>query len=567
MRHDGSYWPEALGSEIEAFAADVDRVLKGTLAAEDFKPRRAMWGVYEQRQDGTYMLRVRAPGGVLSADQAMAIAALALRHGSGTLHLTTRQAVQFHDLRLEEIPALMRGLLAAGLASKGAGGNAVRNVVTCPHAGVCPHEVFDVTPYARAVTAYLMSRPDSFGLPRKFKIAFSGCGRDCALACATDAGFVAREDGGKAGFAWYGGGGLGAASRVGDRLAEALPAEDAIRAAEALRRLFDRLGDRTNRAKARLRFVAAKTGSELFRELVRETLAEVTAEAAVPDAPRSSREELGRNVRPASGAAAPLAGWESRVEWQDGVRVLPQRQEGLVTAILAPRLGQLPGTVLAVLAEFARGQSAEHAVRLLPNQQLALRGIRPADLPVLHQILLTLAPELVRSGPLENIVACVGSAVCRSGICQSPGVAAACEKAFAAAGFGQDLLREVDIRINGCPNACGQHPVGTIGCAGALLRQGDHAAPVYRVLLGARRGEGRTRLGSGVGTVPAKALPGLLVALVRDYRDGRVPGGEPFAEYYDRRGADYFKSLLAPHAVLPAYDDNPGYYQDWSPGP
>jgi sulfite reductase (ferredoxin) len=524
--------------DLARFEEDWRRFLAGELTEDEFKPRRAAWGVYEQRRDGTYMARVRIPGGVLPVEQADVLAGLAVRHGSGVLHITTRQALQFHDLEPGCVPGLFRELLAAGLTTRGGGGNTVRNVVTCPHAGVCPHEAFDVTPYALAVTEYLMGRADSFTLPRKFKIAFSGCGRDCALACATDVGFVARWAEGKPGFGIHGAGGLGAESRVADRLAEWLPASEVLRVAESLRRIFDRQGDRTNRRRARLRFVAAKLGTDAFRDCFRQELDAVAADVS---ACTVEPEAAGPRGYPAGGRL------EDLMERREGFRVLPQRQAGLVTVVLAPPLGLLSGATLAILSSFARAHGAEQALRLLPNQQVAIRGVKPQDLPLLRKALEPVAPELLRAGALEAMIACTGASICRLGVGESRGVALACAAALDAAGLGGDLWQDLDIRINGCANACGQHPVGTIGCSGGIHRSDGQVMSTYKLVLGARRGEGQLRLGTPVATIPAKALPTCMVDLVRDFRAARL-SAESFADYYDRRGADYFKALVAPHA-------------------
>jgi sulfite reductase (ferredoxin) len=160
--------PDGLSGDIDAFEAEVRRFLAGACTPQEFKSRHVPLGVYEQRRDGTYMLRVRLPGGLLTAAQARALAAAAARHGSGTLHVTTRQDIQFHDLSIAGTPALLRELLPAGLASKGGGGNTARNVTACPYAGVCPAERFDVTPCVLAVTEHLVRLPGGGDLPRKY---------------------------------------------------------------------------------------------------------------------------------------------------------------------------------------------------------------------------------------------------------------------------------------------------------------------------------------------------------------------------------------------------------------
>lgn len=547
--------PPDLEADIAAYESDVQRFLSGDLAPALFKARRVPRGIYEQRRDGSFMMRVRLPGGAFTAAQARALAALARPYGSGRLHVTTRQDIQFHDLPIGDTPALMRGLLAAGLTSKGGGGNTVRNVMACPYAGICPHEAFDVTPHALAVTEHLIALAGSYNLPRKFKIAFSGCAADCALAGVNDVGFIAGPRGGRPGFAVYTAGGMGSEPRLGDRQPAWLPAADAVRAAEAGRRLFDRLGDRRNRRRARLRHAVARVGSAAFAEWFRAEL-EAVAAAGVPDAP-----EVPVGETPAAAAPA-CPNLEAALVRRAGLRVLPQRQEGFVAVPLALPLGEIGWADLEALADLAERFSGEQGLRAMPDQKLVLRHVREADLPALRAALGGLSADVVTPRPLDAFVACTGAATCRLGLCLSQPAARACASALAEAGLAEDTLRGVDIRMNGCMNSCGQHPIGTIGLFGVTLRVEGHLAPGYRLLLGARRGEGRTRLGVAVGTVPARALPALLVDLLRDFEAHRT-AGEPLSDFYDRMGPDHFKALLERHANLPPYATNPDYYRDW----
>lgn len=523
--------PADLSNDIDAFELNVTEFTSGRLSAADFKPKHVPWGIYEQRQDGTFMVRTRIPGGRLPAAQARAIALLGRDHG-GVLHLTTRENIQFHDVAITQAPALMRTLQAAGVACKFGGGNTARNVVACPHAGTCPHEAFDVSPFVKAVTEHLLRLPASALLPRKFKAAFSGCAADCALATVTDAGFVARVRNGEAGFAVYGGGGMGGAPRLADHLVDWIPASDAVRAFEALRRIFDRLGDRTNRARARLRFAAAKLGAEAFATLFKNELETVTAEGipACPPVPVTNT--------PAPRHTPP----ESRRD-SSGLTVFDQRQPGLVSVLFQPPLGQLGWQTLQALADLADRYSAEHTLHLTPGQGLLVRSVRKADLQTISATEKTLITTLNEGGSLRGIVACTGASTCRLGICDSRVLAHDIARGLDQAAIPAEILKAFDIRINGCPNCCGWHPLGDIGLSGCMHKTGGETAPSYRVHLGARRGEGKTRFGFPIGVLPATAIPGTIAAVMADYAANRI-SGEPFADYFDRLGVDYFKNRL-----------------------
>lgn len=543
--------PADLASDIDGFEADVKRFQAGDLAPSLFKAKRVPRGIYEQRRDGTYMVRSRVPGGVLSAGQARALASLSRQYGNGRLHVTTRQDVQLHDVAIGDTAAAMREMLAAGLTCKGGGGNTVRNVTACPYAGVCPCEAFDVTPFALAVTEYLITLTGSYNLPRKYKIAFSGCSADCALASVNDLGFIARARGGKPGFAVYAGGGLGADPRVADLLEEWMPASACIRTAEAIRRLFDRLGDRRNRRRARLRFAVARTGAAEFAALFRREL-ETVAREGVP--------ECGVAV-PVSEITDPPAGLDAAWVVFDGLRVLPHRGTGRATVPLALPLGRISSASLEALAGLAERFSNEQGLRA-GNQTLLLRGVPETDLHELSDALRRLDEGFFKPRPLNAFIACTGADTCRLGLCLSQPAARACGEALERAGIAADILQTVDIRINGCPNSCAQHPVGTIGLFGVALRAHERLVPGYRVQLGARRGEGKTRLGRSIGSVPARALPEFLAELLADYQSNRT-AGESLSDYFDREGPDYFTALLERHAVIPPPGEDASFYRDW----
>ncbi|MEI6788258.1 MAG: nitrite/sulfite reductase [bacterium] len=520
MMTEPSALPVDLCRDIDAFERDVVAFTSGALSPADFKPKHVPWGIYEQRRDGAFMVRTRIPGGRLPTSQARAIALLGRDHG-GILHLTTRENLQFHDVAIAQIPNLMRALQSDGVACKFGGGNTPRNVVACPYAGVCPHEVFDVSPFVQAVTEHLLKLPASPLLPRKFKAAFSGCPADCALAMVTDIGFIAKARDGKAGFSVYGGGGMGGAPRIADRLVDWIPASDAVRAFEALRRIFDRLGDRTNRARARLRFVAAKLGAEEFAALFKSEL-ESVIRAGIPACP------AGVAVNTAPPNQSPP---ESRRD-ASGMTVFDQRQPGLVSVLLQPPLGLLGWQTLLGLADLVERFSTESALHLTPRQEVLIRSVREADLPEVSAAVNALNANLNADSAASRIVACTGAATCRLGIVDSRSLARALAEALDQAGILGEILKAFDIRINGCPNCCGWHPVGDIGLSGALQKHDGQTVPSYRIHLGARRGEGQTRFGSMMGVLPADVVPGYVVSVIQDYASNRTKG-QSFADYCD----------------------------------
>src|SRR5437773_4971162 len=252
--------------EIESFEEEAGKVLRGELSQDLFRPFRLQHGIYGQRQPGVQMVRIKIPFGGLNSIQLRVIAEMADRYATGVGHVTTRQDIQLHFALLKDVGTIMRGLAEVGVTTREACANTVRHVTAGHLAGVCKGEVFDVTPYAKTVALHLLRNPLNQSLPRKFKIAFSGCRHDCALTPIHDIGLLAaRRDDGTIGFRMSVGGGLGSAPRIGQVLREFVPMDDLIPTIEAVIKVFDTLGNRKNRHKARMKFVIEKLGFEEFK--------------------------------------------------------------------------------------------------------------------------------------------------------------------------------------------------------------------------------------------------------------------------------------------------------------
>ena len=240
---------EAIEAEIARFEERAQQLRRGEITEEQFRPFRLKHGTYGQRQPGFQMLRVKVAAGVVKPAQLRVLAQIADEYSTGRGHLTTRENVQFHFVKLENVPAAMRLLADSGLTTREACGNTVRNVTSCPVAGICPGEAFDVTPYALGVSRYLLRHPDFHDLPRKFKIAFSGCADDggCAAAGIHDVGLIAQVRGvngtARRGFKVLVGGGLGSLPTEAAVLADFLPEEELLPTIEAVLRVFELDGE------------------------------------------------------------------------------------------------------------------------------------------------------------------------------------------------------------------------------------------------------------------------------------------------------------------------------------
>ena len=543
----------SLPAELDDFQQTVQQFQAGAVAEAQFRVIRVPQGVYEQRESGTYMLRVRAPAGGVLPQHLRRLGEVATRYGNGVLHVTTRQEFQVHRVPLESIVPALRSLAEVGLSSKGGGGNTVRNITACFDSGVCPQEVFDVAPYAVAVTERLLTDPVSLQLPRKYKIAFAACSRDCSGATVNDVGFIARRQDGVNGFAVYVGGGMGSKSRVASLLHEFIPASEAFVVAEAIKRVFDKNGDRKNKHLARLRFLVERLGVDGFRKLYDAELAALRATAPAPlqIRPLPTRDQTASD-RIAAGSPA-FNRWFI-------TNVTPQKQWGFFLVHIPLTLGDIPAAKSAALANVvaAHGDGVLWATQ---QQNAVLRWVAEAELSALHAKLSPLGFAEPDAPVLRNLVACAGASTCRLGICLSRGLAKAVRKELTDTGLPLSNLGDLTIQISGCPNSCGRHPVGNIGFSGTGRRIADRLVPYYAVQLGGRVAEGRTRFGANVGAIPARNAP----AFVRNLLDAwkQSPEAADFHRFVDNGGRQLAEQLVEQHQTAPVNPANPDLFFDW----
>ena len=543
--------PDSVVEDTHAYRRDVEKFLAGETSPVAFRGIRVPMGIYEQRENDTYMVRVRGAAGVFLPHQVRQIARLAEVFGNGIVHVTTRQDLQIHKVLIRNTPDVLERLLEVGLSSRGGGGNTVRNISACPLAGICSDEVFDVTPYVFALTEYLITDRANFNLPRKFKVAFSGCGKDCGLCSVADLGFFAHERDGIPGFSVYAAGGMGTHSSIGALIEEFIPAEAIFEVAEAVKRLFDSYGDRTNRNKARLRFVLERLGSDEFIRLYRLELEQVrqqripTPDINTDDVPSDAAQSQAIRIDESRG----FRSWRTR-------NVLAQKQPGLFAARIPLRLGDIRAETLDALADIAEG-IGNGVVRTTQEQDLQIRGIPESRLPELYRSLLKLDESLTLTPPV-TVVACAGASTCKLGLCLSRGLAEAIESELREA----DISFDAPIRISGCSNSCGHHPIAAIGLHGGAVRSNGRLVPTYTILAGGRLAEGDSRLARPVAKVPAKAVPALLreflTAAVRERAVGESTEG-----LMDRWGTERLRTLSEKHSSIPGYDEAPEVYRDF----
>lgn len=565
--------PESLSGDIDKFAVLSKGYTDKTVSATEFKAFRVPLGVYEQRKDNVYMARVRATGGVISPAQLLRLIDIAYSHKSNLLHLTTRQEIQIQNLSLDEVEAVLRELQQEGLATKGGGGNTVRNIMVSEFSGISPTETFDTTPYAIELTSLMVAEPDSYLLPRKMKIAFSSDESNIDYAAINDVGLVARIHNGERGFRVYVGGGAGSRPSVGWLLFDFMPATHLYTLVKALKNFFSAHGNRKDRNKARIRFIFYKLGQEETLRLIRsyydDEIAKGVAHAYEPadDIPAAIVNAMDRgdqknhNHDASDREGMPLRLWKERY-------VIRQRQEGYVSVLLPVKLGNISLEddktgksrieslikVLRFVATFG-----DNTLRFTNTQNIRFRNIPEEALPELYALLRDFDDEITTPAVVNNIVSCTGADTCRLGIGLSKGLATAIRKELLRSNLDLDRLSDVSIHVTGCPNSCGQQLWADIGFAGRALRN-ERAYPGYQVFVAASRKK-EPRLAEAIGTISARDIPIFIVRLFDDYLHGDKE--TDFTAYINGRGRERALRLLDEYKQIPSFEDDKNYYFDW----
>jgi len=565
--------------EIDAFVETLGRFERGEIDAEQWRAYRVLRGAYAQRQDGVQMLRVKVPQGLVSADQLRALADVAARFSRGFGHVTTRQNFQVHFLRPADVEPALRRLAAAGLTTVGAGGNAVRNVVTCPLAGVSVDEVFDPTPYAEALTRHFLRHPLSSSLPRKFKIALEGCAGDHVGTAIQDLGLRAVLRDGRRGFAVRVAGGTSSACTSGALLLEFLPAGDVLALAEAIVRVFHARGDRTNKQRNRLKFLVRDLGLEPFRALALESLAAVRAEGApvLPfDPEQPPAEAPPRHAHPAAPAPSEIAARvraspprgpgeppvvspdldpsPAALELFRRTNVIAQRQAGYAAVTVAPPQGEVSAAQLEVLADLSLAHG-DGTVRFASAGRLHLRWIPVADVPALHACLAAAGLARDGAGSAADVLACPGADACRMAVTRTRALARLAGDHVRARLGASALAAPLPVRVSGCPNGCSQHHVAAVGLQGSARKVGAGPVPQYFVLLGGGLGPDGARFGKLAAKIPARRIAEALERLTALFLAGRAAGEEAGA-FFARSHASA-AVLLAPLEELRPEDARP----------
>jgi sulfite reductase beta subunit-like hemoprotein len=554
-------------ADVDEFASVLAQFERGEIGPDQWRAFRLVRGTYGQRQaEDASMLRVKIPQGVLTREQLEALADVADLYSRGFAHITTRQNVQYHFMKLHDVEPAMRRMADAGLTTREACGSAVRNITACPYAGVAADEVFDVTPYAEALTRHLLRHPLSSKLPRKFKIGFEGCPEDHTRTGVNDIGFrAAIGPDGRRGFRITVAGGTSIMPRAGALLHEFYPAGEIFDVADAVIRVFAALGDYQHKQRNRLKFLIKNLGWDRWLQEYHSALALVRDEAGrvfpfdpddppVEEAPsweaatapaardlerRAAAAVMrGPGIRPVTPELRP----DAFDRWTR-TNVRQQKQDGFAIVSATIPLGDVTSAQIRILADLADAYS-DGTLRVTTDQNAVFRWVPSARVTDFYRALAAAGFGLPGAGTIADVVSCPGAESCRLAVTQSRGLGRLLGDHLRARPHIADAAGPADIKISGCPNGCGLHHVAAIGFQGSIRKLGPRAVPQYFVMAGGGADAEGAAFGRIVAKVPARRCPEAVDRLVALYEAERQPG-EELAAFMRRADLAGLKAALA----------------------
>ncbi|MGY0041535.1 nitrite reductase [Pedobacter sp. NJ-S-72] len=556
-----SFRTELENPVVEKDIIDLEQKIRafreGKIHDEKFRSLRLARGVYGQRQPGVQMVRIKLPFGKVTFKQLLRIADVSDEYGSGNLHLTTRQDIQIHYVSLDRTPELWAELERDDITLREACGNTVRNVTSSPDAGINPDELFDVSPYAQAVFKYFLRNPICQEMGRKIKISFSSTEKDTAFSYIHDLGFIPKlNEKGERGFKVMFAGGLGAQPFLASVVHDFLPEDQLIPYSESVLRVFDRHGERTNRNKARLKYLVQKLGLEEVTRLI--------AEEVIANKSKTFEVDLGTVPLPQLPEAISASDVRPADEthykrWLD-TNVFPQKQSGFYGVYIKVPVGDIKTDKARLFVAAIRPYVADE-IRITQNQGLLLKFVRAEALIPLYTVLNELDFAVPGFDSVGDITTCPGTDTCNLGIANSMSLAAVLEGVIHEE--YPDLIydKDIKIKISGCMNSCGQHGLAHIGFHGSSVKAAGKVVPAVQVMIGGGTvGDGEGRVAERVIKAPTKRAPAILRTVLDDYSNNSGEN-ESFHQYYDAKGKDHFYQLLKPLADLTALKDEE--FVDW----
>lgn len=549
--------PSTLNGDLDYTQSLIDQFKAGEIQAGQLKSNRVPMGIYEQRKNQHYMLRLRCAGGLVTPKQLAKIAFVGHQLSTSHLHVTTRQEIQIHNVDIEDaIPALKK-LEKVGISSAGGGGNTVRNMMVDDRSGLTADEEFDVYPYVEELTSRLIAEKDSFTMPRKYKVAIDTSVATANYSYIADLGLQARIKDGQRGFRVLIAGSAASNAHTGWEVFDFLPEKDLYRAAKALKNWFHKYGNRRNRHKARMRYVFYKYGTEEAKRLYLEEFKELKKDGSIDfEAPALPLEHHKPNF-PALKAPTDFETWKRRyAHKQTNAEGL---KENLWYAYIPLRHGNNSTDFFAEVAEYL-GNYGNDVIRFTKKEQIQVRNIPEEYLTNIYAFFKKLGVyQIDYPVVVTNLTCCTGADTCRLGICLPKGAIDGIAKQLLNSNLNLDAIPDFELRMNGCTNICALATWGDLGFSGRVGRVGDDPYPAYTIWLPVK---GKHEIDLQQGYIAAKKIP----AFVEDYLRDVIAEQANYADYYDyvaKRGVNIVKDLIAKYKEVAPYSEEPDTFFDF----
>ena len=576
--------PSTLNGDLDYTQSLIDQFKAGEIQAGQLKSNRVPMGIYEQRKNQHYMLRLRCAGGLVTPEQLAKIAFVGHQLSTSHLHVTTRQEIQIHNVDIEDaIPALKK-LEKVGISSAGGGGNTVRNMMVDDRSGLTADEEFDVYPYVEELTSRLIAEKDSFTMPRKYKVAIDTSVATANYSYIADLGLQASIKDGQRGFRVLIAGSAASNAHTGWEVFDFLPEKDLYRAAKALKNWFHKYGNRRNRHKARMRYVFYKYGTEEAKRLYLEEFEELKKDGSIDfEAPALPLEHHKPNFPPLKvwnetplGVPADLQSdgkqrtskneiidSEAFETWKRRYAHKQTNAEGLKEnlwyAYIPLRHGNNSTDFFAEVAEYL-GNYGNDVIRFTKKEQIQVRNIPEEYLTNIYAFFKKLGVyQIDYPVVVTNLTCCTGADTCRLGICLPKGAIDGIAKQLLNSDLNLDAIPDFELRMNGCTNICALATWGDLGFSGRVGRVGDDPYPAYTIWLPVK---GKHEIDLQQGYIAAKKIP----AFVEDYLRDVIAEQANYADYYDyvaKRGVNIVKELIAKYKEVAPYSEEPDTFFDF----
>ena len=567
--------PSTLNGDLDYTQSLIDQFKAGEIQAGQLKSNRVPMGIYEQRKNQHYMLRLRCAGGLVTPEQLAKIAFVGHQLSTSHLHVTTRQEIQIHNVDIEDaIPALKK-LEKVGISSAGGGGNTVRNMMVDDRSGLTADEEFDVYPYVEELTSRLIAEKDSFTMPRKYKVAIDTSVATANYSYIADLGLQARIKDGQRGFRVLIAGSAASNAHTGWEVFDFLPEKDLYRAAKALKNWFHKYGNRRNRHKARMRYVFYKYGTEEAKRLYLEEFEELKKDGSIDfEAPALPLEHHKPSFSPLS--EKEVKSEERRVKnssdffdseafetWKRRYAHKQTNAEGLKEnlwyAYIPLRHGNNSTDFFAEVAEYLCNYGND-VIRFTKKEQIQVRNIPEEYLTNIYAFFKKLGVyQIDYPVVVTNLTCCTGADTCRLGICLPKGAIDGIAKQLLNSDLNLDAIPDFELRMNGCTNICALATWGDLGFSGRVGRVGDDPYPAYTIWLPVK---GKHEIDLQQGYIAAKKIP----VFVEDYLRDVIAEQANYADYYEyvaKRGVDIVKKLIAKYKEVAPYSEEPDTFFDF----